>query len=391
MKLADRIGKSLQWVSAVEQGRRHVERLTDLIQIATVVGCTVDDLIGRPIDQPAPGTQRRPERAVAELREVIMRSATPASLGPAPDGTPPSTLASVRSRVAETWQTWHTSPVAITDLGDVLPRLLTDAHRLHHATPEDRTEAAQVLSGAYQIVRQWLHHAQGVGDLTWVVAERAAHAARESSDPYLIALSAWALSGPYRRAGHQDEATRLCLAAADEVNARIDKSDPDPQLLAAYGMLHLAASISAAQSDQEGRAWALHRTAFEAARLLGPDYCDPWTKFGAGNVEFHGLALHAELGRADNVVELSQRLDIDRVPSVERRSSTLIATARGYVSRGEDEAAALVLSDAERISQDNVHHSTVVRELLRELVTRDRARARPHVRGLAQRSGLLAA
>ena len=36
--LAARIGKSLQWVSAVEQGRLHAQRLTDLIRIATVVG-----------------------------------------------------------------------------------------------------------------------------------------------------------------------------------------------------------------------------------------------------------------------------------------------------------------------------------------------------------------
>lgn len=387
--LAERIGKSVQWVSAVEQGRRHAERLTDLIRVAAVVGCSVDDLIGRPVDELAPGTERRPTEATAAIREVIMRAADPLWPAVGAEGSAPASLEDVRRRVTEAWTIWHGSVVAISELGKVLPTLLTDAHRARRDA-QDTAEAARVLAGAYQIVRQWLHHAQGVGDLTWIAAERARQAAFESDDAYQIALAAWSLSGPYRRAGQQDEATRLCLSAADAVHARIDSSRPDPQLLGAYGMLHLAASVSAAQSDQDGRAWALHHVAEDAARALGPTYYDPWTKFGVGNVDIHGAALYAELGRADDVVELSRHLEIDNVPSVERRSSALISISRGYVRRREDEAAALVLLDAERISADNVHNSTVVRELLRELVINDRVRARPHVRGLARRSGLLA-
>jgi hypothetical protein len=87
-------------------------------------------------------------------------------------------------------------------------------------------------------------------------------------------------------------------------------------------------------------------------------------------------------------VEYASRLNIDNVPSVERWAAALINTARGFVRRGEDESAALVLLDAEQVCADEVHDSILVRELLRELVYRDRARARSHVRGLAQRCGL---
>jgi hypothetical protein len=110
------------------------------------------------------------------------------------------------------------------------------------------------------------------------------NAAREADDPHLIALGAWALSGSYRRAGQQVEATRLCLAAADELEKRIDSSDLQKTLLADYGMLHLAAAISAAQSDEDGRVWALHRVAEDAARALESHY-DAWTAFGRGNVD----------------------------------------------------------------------------------------------------------
>ncbi|MGC9665968.1 helix-turn-helix domain-containing protein [Planosporangium sp. 12N6] len=380
--LAARIGKSVQWVSAVEQGRRHADRLSDLLRIAVVAGCTVEDLIGRPVDTLAPGGRPRGE-AVAAVREVIMRVAGPASLpDPAPD------LDEVSTRVAEAWTIWHGSPTAHAILGGVLPGLLHDANAAYLAASE-RKLAARNLAGAYQVTRQWLHHIPD-GELAWVAAERAMNAAREADDPHLIALGAWALSASYRRAGQQEEATRLCLAAADELKARINPDNPQKDLLADYGMLHLAAAVSAAQSDEDGRAWALHRVADDAARALGAHY-DPWTAFGRGNVDIHGLAISAELGHADAVVDYASRLDIDNVPSVERRAAALINTARGFVRRGEDEAAALVLLDAEQVSQDEVHDSTLVRELLRELLHRDRARARTHVRGLAQRCGLIAA
>lgn len=379
--LAARIGKSVQWVSAVEQGRRHAERLTDLLRVAMVVGCTVEDLIGRPVDTLAPSTPPKGE-TVAAVRAVIMRTAVPAPIvDPAPS------LDEVSTRVAEAWTIWHGSPTAHAVLGGLLPALLSDANVVYLAGTE-RKRAARTLSGAYQVTRQWLHHIPD-GDLAWVAAERAMAAAREADDPHLIALGAWALSASYRRAGQQDEATRLCLSAADELKARISAGSPENELLADYGMLHLAAAISAAQSDEDGRAWALHRVADEAARALGSHY-DPWTAFGQGNVDIHGLALRAELGRSDDIVEYAARLDIDSVPSVERRAAALINTARGFVRRGEDESAALVLLDAENVSRDEVHDSTLVRELLRELLHRDRARARSHVRGLAQRCGLIA-
>ncbi|AHH20744.1 helix-turn-helix domain-containing protein [Nocardia nova SH22a] len=379
-ELASSIGKSVQWVSGVEQGRIHAERLTDLINISSRLRCRLEDLLGRPVDNLAPGTAPKSE-IVSAVREALMR--TPA----ATRGTDVLPLEEIGPRVAEAWTIWHNSPTAHGILGGILPDLITDANTAYLGA-DDRRRGAATLAGAYQVTRQWLHHIPD-GDLAWVAAERAMNAAREADDPHLIALGAWALSASYRRAGQQGEATRLCLRAADELKRRIDESAPQKDLLADYGMLHLSAAISAAQSDEDGRAWALHRVADEAASALGAHY-DPWTAFGRGNVNIHGLALEAELGRADAVVEYSRRLDIDEVPSVERRTSALINTARGFVRRGEDESAVLVLIDAEQVSSDEVRSSGLVAELLREMLHRDRARARPHVHALARRCGLLA-
>lgn len=378
--LAGRIGRSVQWISAIEQGRRSADRLSDLVRISAVLGCSLDDLLGRPVDSLAPGTHP-PHTNIEAVRAVLLRSAFPG------DGHELTVDAEgIDQRVADAWQTWHGSPTAHTRLGAVLPSLLTDAIAAHQATT-DRRHAARTLAGAWHVTRQWLHHLPE-GDLAWIAAERAMAAAREADDPQLIALGAWALSASYRRAGQQDEATRLCLAASDELAPHLQAAPNDPALLAAHGMLHMTAAVSAAQSDDDGRAWALHRVAEQAARALG-SYYDPWTMFGVGNTEIHAIALNAELGRPDSVVEYAARLDLDDVPSVERRCRVLIDVARGYVQRGEDESAALVLLDAESNSSDEIRHSLLARELIRELIHRDRARARVHVRGLAQRVGLV--
>ncbi|MBC8091176.1 MAG: helix-turn-helix transcriptional regulator [Pseudonocardia sp.] len=381
-ELASRVGRSVQWVSAVEQGRRHTDRLSDLLGICSVLGCSLDDLLGRPIDSLTPWGQ--PQAAQVEAtRAAILRTASPTASSPST-----ATMSDVARRVNEAWSTWHTSPTAHTQLGGVLPDLILDAVAVHrHADAGTRPDTAQALAGTWQIVRQWLHHLPE-GQLAWIVAERALSSAAEAGDPRLIALGAWAMSASYRRAGQLEEATRLCLGAADELRPRMEDSPDDRELVAAFGMLNLAAAVSAAQSDEEGQAWALHKVAEDTARSLGMFY-DPWTRFGVGNVDIHALAIMAELGRPDDVVQYSGRLDLDRIPSVERRARALIDTARGFVQRGDDEAAALVLEDAERQSTDEVRYSSLVSALVRELVHRDRARARPHVRKLAKTVGLV--
>lgn len=379
--LAASIGRSTPWLSQVERGVRAIDRLTDIVNIANACRCRVTDLLGGPLDSLTAAPTTRGEQ-VARVREVMMRTALPIVTA---SSTLPVPLPLVGSRVAQAWQTWHTSPTAHEAVGRILPDLISDANTVYLLS-DDKRAAARTLCGTWQITRQWLHHLPE-SELAWVAAERSVATAREADDPHLLALGAWAMSASYRRAGQQEEATRVCLFAADELQRRLERN-PSNDLLAAYGMLNLAAAISSAQSDEAGKAWALHQAAEDAARALGNTY-DPWTMFGAGSVDIHGLAISAELGDHDAVVDRISRLDIDRVPSVERRSRPLVDAARGYVQRKEDYAAVHALLEAEKISADEVHDSGLVRELVREMLMRDHARARPHVRALAKRCHLL--
>jgi transcriptional regulator with XRE-family HTH domain len=381
--LADRVGMSVQWISGVEQGRLRADRLRELVGIASAVGCAVPDLLGGPIDTLTNPGARAPMDGVGALRAVVLRSAIPAiSVGPVPEP------GEINRRVDAAWTIWHGSPTAHTTLKASLPALLSDALACHHHA-QDKRVTATVLCGAWQIVQMWLYH-QPADDLAQIAAERIMAVGQDSGDPRLIAMGAWAVASAYRQIGQPQESTRLCLAAGDAIAPFLDASHPDPALLAAYGTMHLTAAIGAAEAGHRSRSWALHEVAGRAARTLG-DYFDPWTAFGPANVDFYAVAISERLGDADSVVDNAARLDLEAMPSTHRRAVVLINIASGFVRRAEDESAALVLLDAEKASSDEVRQSLRVRGIVRDLLLRDRAGARPHVRGLARRIGLIAA
>jgi transcriptional regulator with XRE-family HTH domain len=381
--LAGRVGMSVQWVSGVEQGRLRADRLRELIGIASAVGCAVPDLLGGPVDTLTSPRITTSDMALDRVRSVVLRSVLPdAVAGPDPTD--------VADRADQALALWHESPAAYTALGAVLPDLLTDALACHqHA--QDKRAAARALAEIWQITRNWLYHIPGgEGELAWFAADRSLAAAQDADDPHLIALGQWAVAGVYRQMGEPGEAVRLCLAAADAITPLLDASRPDQALLSTYGSLHLTASLSAAASGGDGRAWALHRVAEQASTAAGPGF-DSWTAFGPTEVGCRAIAIHERLGNVDAVVENVPRLDLGALPSTHRRACVLIDLGKAHARRGEDEAAVRALLDAEQASTDVVRYSGGVRDTVRDLLLRDRAGARPHVRGLARRIGLIAA
>jgi DNA-binding XRE family transcriptional regulator len=88
-ELAARIDRSTSWVSAVEQGRRYAENLRDVMAIAAVLKCRVEDLTRRPIDplanprrppgrpDPEPQPGRRPDGGPALGRPGAVRDSAP--------------------------------------------------------------------------------------------------------------------------------------------------------------------------------------------------------------------------------------------------------------------------------------------------------------------------
>ena len=98
LALANMIGRSEAWLSQVERGIRHVDRVSVLIRLAQVLKVTVEDLIGQPLSlAPNGGIEFR---AIPALRAALTDyELIPATFGVATGDGPTRDLPSLRRNV----------------------------------------------------------------------------------------------------------------------------------------------------------------------------------------------------------------------------------------------------------------------------------------------------
>ena len=86
--------------------------------------------------------------AVPAIREAVRDPMLVVPAGDEPD------VAALASRTADAWMTWHQSTEHRTDVGRVLPRLVTDARvAARTAQGQDRRAANAVLADVYALVQ----------------------------------------------------------------------------------------------------------------------------------------------------------------------------------------------------------------------------------------------
>ena len=180
---------------------------------------------------------------------------------------------------------------------------------------------------------------------------------------------------------------------AQEVTARL--GEPDLSWIAArqsvlaaesvYGALHLVAAIAAARAGERVTASGLLDRAREAAERLGADRNDFWLTFGPTNVAIHDVAVLLELGDPAGALRRAVAVDPSRLPTLERQSSHYVRLAQAYSARRRDAEAVGALLAAERLNPEGIHYHMLLRDLVHGLLRRERRRATPGLRGLAQR------
>jgi hypothetical protein len=112
--------------------------------------------------------------------------------------------------------------------------------------------------------------------------------------------------------------------------------------------------------------------------------------FGPTNVAIHQVAVAVELGDAREAIRRVPDVDLDQMPAhlTERRSRFLIDVARGHAQVQDDAAALDALTQAETIAPDELRNHRLTREVLRDLLTRERRSS--GLRALADRCHALA-
>jgi transcriptional regulator with XRE-family HTH domain len=152
--LAGLVGMSPSWLKGIERGTRLAPRLPLLVKlaealdvgdVAALAGTDMD--LGGATSIPVQSFTRIPHDAVPAIREAVR---APLLTIPAA----PVDVAALASRTADAWQLWHQSLQHRTDVGRILPRLITDA-RIAARTAEGagRRTASAVLSDVYALAQ----------------------------------------------------------------------------------------------------------------------------------------------------------------------------------------------------------------------------------------------
>ena len=139
----------------------------------------------------------------------------------------PADVAALAARTADAWLLRHQSTQHRTDVGRILPRLVTDARiAARVAEGSGRRAASAVLADVYALVQHevvWASEAE----LTWTVADRAMTAAQDADMPAALAGAAWTLGMVQRSAGDTDGALTLARDAADLLEPRLEDADDE--------------------------------------------------------------------------------------------------------------------------------------------------------------------
>jgi transcriptional regulator with XRE-family HTH domain len=375
-QLAAALDRSASWVSQVERGALPLDRMSVLDQLASTLGVEIVELTGQPYRHDRPGLDSG-HAGIPDLRLALQRAKLPRYVL-SDDGVP---------RLADDLQAdvehvEHLRQAAdFAALGGFLPRLLNEvvaARKVGDGAANDRLDLLLVRVGHVARVTADLtgHH-----DLAWMAVELELATAERSGSPAALAAAAWDLCGVWLHASALAEARDAAEMAIGRLQQYIGR---DEELTALTGALHLRAAVAYSRMWSESE---VRDHLAEAARLA-PDRGNAWqTQYNRTNVAIHALETAVELGRPTDALGLSDEVAIDAIESRERQTHFWTCRARGLGMNGHNRASLDALLRAERVAPAHVHNRPMARELVADLLHRDR-RGDAHLRALARRMGI---
>ena len=374
--LAGLIQRSESWLSQVERGVRSVDKLSVLIDIAKILKVKVETLSGAPFSLAPNGEP--------ELDGIL---AIQGALGSYPglgvSTPPPARLGDIERLTTEVHLRYQGADYGAA--ARILPGLIRSVDG-HVATSrgEDRRRALELQSSVY-VAAAKLVTKVGNSELAWLTADRAAGAAMHAESPTLGAAAAYQVACAFLKNDRLDDAETIALVTAGNLD------DDSPLGLSVRGALTLIAAVIAARRNDRGEATERLQRAQLLADQLGEDANHGWTAFGPTNVAIHRVSAAAEMGDASTAIAQAEHIDTGRMPAglLSRRAQVHIDMAWAYTQRRADAEAIVNLMEAERIAPQTVRYNVVVRELLREMLKRERRTATPGLRALASRAGVL--
>ncbi|WP_236060006.1 helix-turn-helix domain-containing protein [Actinacidiphila acididurans] len=377
-QLAELAGLSVDVVRKLEQGRRTSARLTTVNALARALDTEPSFLVGQPSTfDGTPAVETEPPSVFA-LRQAV----SPLSdlLGGETDPEDPPTIADLQASLASTETIRREGRMG--EIGALLPQLIRDARAAAHAyTGAEAAAAFSVLAVAYQVAATTLT-ALGKEDAAYTAMERSWAAIRRCDDPDLETLAASTLSWVFTKQGRLEDAERVALVRAEQIEPGFRSSPKD---LALWGVLLLRAATAAVR--QERQVGDLLNMATGAAASIGADLTVYATPFGPTNAGVAKVNFLVELERSDEAIRTARTVpNLDSLPPT-WRARFHVDRALAYSDLDNDPAAAQALLSAERDAPEWMRYHSTSRRLVEDLRSRARRRDAP-VLALADRLGL---
>jgi transcriptional regulator with XRE-family HTH domain len=383
--LAGLIGKSTEWVRAIEKGRMKPPALDVILAIAEALRVRdLADLVG---DQRAridlfagPGHARLPAvRDAINTLPLTTRAEAPP-------------LAHLKARLARAWAARHKAPNHREVIGALLPDLIRDAQLVvrHADTATDRRAAHAILAEVYSLSQFFIAY-QPDAALLWRVAERGMVAAQESEDPHAIGVAAWLSAQAHRDSGpaHFDAADAVTLEVLRYLDPLLPNAGID--VLAITGALQFEAGYTAARRGETAIAWSYWDRAQRMSERLPEDYYHPVTSFSRAIMGAHATTVAVELHAGGESVRQAARAEADVIRSRPRRARHRIEQARAYQLDGQPDVALATLEQAHEAAPETIRYNGYAKRIILEEAESTVAARRDRAAALADRIGILAA
>jgi transcriptional regulator with XRE-family HTH domain len=379
--LAGLVGRSESWLSQVERGIRSVDSLSVILDLSRVLRVEPDKLIGRPWRYAPNGDPT--EHGLESIRGFLTAYDDLLHTG----DWAPTDLVGLRRSVGAAHQTYQAANYH--QVIETLPEMLRAAdHAVRAGTAAERPDLALDYVSAYVVAAKLLTKL-GATDLALLAADRAATKAIEAESTVARGMAAYQVVCALSRADRADQAEHLAVTMAEQAQhgARADRQS----VLSVAGALWLIASVIAARRMDRDEAWARLDRADQLAGLLGHDANYAWTAFGPTNVALHRVAVATEMGDAAEAVRAASVVDPANFPEGlrSRRAQLHLDLAWAQAQRKRDAEAILHLMEAERVAPEAVRYNVIVRELVREMLTRAGRNQTSALTDLAVRAGVL--
>jgi transcriptional regulator with XRE-family HTH domain len=380
---ADRMGRSVSWVSMIQSGDRQLDRLSVLEQIAEVLEIGIYTLIDRQQAQRA--AEGVDEAEVRVIREALQRyDCVTQTFGSEQLWEEPD-LPRLKQQVDYAWLAFQAAHYST--LGPLLGTLLIAAQRASVNLTGDAGRAAnELLAQVYQIttstLRKFGHH-----ELEWLAAERGVLAAERTESPVLISGAAFRLVNALRATDGAAAAVDAATASAHHLQPALDIEKPTLKSL--LGTLYLQGAVAAGLKADPQRARELLDEAGRLADRFGGDRNDYWTAFGPTNVDIHRVSTYVALREWHAAVRVAEQMNqhhLSLLPK-ERRANHSVDVARAYALGAKTDEAVTMLLQADALAPKEVRCRPVARELVHNL-WRSRRATSTGLRQLVEQIGI---